>query len=97
MLTCNVKQFHYYRPEAAFVATGIEAKAAKDSGVAVVYQKDVEKLYYADALKIIVKESSGNLKTYPLLKYERSNASTCVNQRPIVSTRRKALKRRCFS
>ena len=72
------------RPEAAFVATGIEAKAAKDSGVAVVCEKDGE-VVYADALKIIVKESSGNLKTYPLLKYERSNASTCVNQRPIVS------------
>ncbi len=71
------------RPEAAFVATGIEAKAAKDSGVAVVCENDgvVE---YADALKIIVKEASGALKTYSLVKYERSNNSTCVNQKPIV-------------
>ena len=71
------------RPEAAYVATGIEAKAAKDSGVAIVCENDglVE---YADALKIIVKEKSGALKEYPLIKYERSNNSTCVNQKPIV-------------
>lgn len=71
------------RPEAAFVATGIEAKAAKDSGVAVVCEKDGE-VVYSDALKVVVKETSGALHTYPLLKYERSNSSTCVNQKPIV-------------
>ena len=72
------------RPEAAFVATGIEAKAAKDSGVAIVCEKDgvVE---YVDGLKIIIRENSGALKTYHLNKYERSNASTCVNQKPIVA------------
>ncbi|HNZ50844.1 MAG TPA: DNA-directed RNA polymerase subunit beta, partial [Bacilli bacterium] len=71
------------RPEAAYVATGIEAKAAKDSGVAVVCQGDgvVE---YVDAKKIIVREEGGHLREYPLLKYERSNHSTCVNQKPIV-------------
>lgn len=71
------------KPEAAYVATGIEAKAARDSGVAVICENDgiVE---YVDALKIILKEVSGGLKTYPLIKYERSNNSTCVNQRPIV-------------
>ena len=71
------------RPEAPFVATGIEEKAAKDSGVAVVSECDgvVE---YADALKIIVKADSGALKTYDLIKYDRSNHSTCVNQKPIV-------------
>ena len=73
------------RPEAPFVATGIEAKAAKDSGVAIVCEGDgvVE---YADALKIIVKEDSGALKEYSLIKYERSNNSTCVNQKPIVKS-----------
>ena len=72
------------KPEAAFVATGIEAKAAKDSGVAVVCEKDgvVE---YVDGLQIIIRENSGALKTYHLNKYERSNASTCVNQKPIVA------------
>ena len=71
------------RPEAPFVATGIEEKAAKDSGVAVVSECDgiVE---YVDALKIIVKADTGALKTYDLIKYDRSNHSTCVNQKPIV-------------
>lgn len=71
------------KPEAAYVATGIEAKAAKDSGVAIVCENDgvVE---YADALKIVVRENSGALKNYTLVKFERSNHSTCVNQKPIV-------------
>jgi len=71
------------RPEAAYVATGIEAKAAKDSGVAVVCENDglVE---YVDAKKIVIREKAGNLKEYVLIKYERSNHSTCVNQKPIV-------------
>ena len=71
------------RPEAPFVATGIEEKAAKDSGVAIVSESDgvVE---YADALKIIVKSDNGSLKKYDLVKYDRSNHSTCVNQKPIV-------------
>jgi DNA-directed RNA polymerase subunit beta len=70
-------------PESAYVATGIEAKAAKDSGVAVVCQGDgvVE---FVDAKKIIVREEAGHLREYTLLKYERSNHSTCVNQKPIV-------------
>ncbi len=73
------------KPEAPFVATGIEAKAAKDSGVACVSESSgvVE---YVDALKIIVKEDGGALKQYDLIKYDRSNHSTCVNQRPIVVT-----------
>ena len=71
------------RPEAPFVATGIEEKAAKDSGVAIVSESDgiVE---YVDALKIIVKSDNGALKKYDLIKYDRSNHSTCVNQKPIV-------------
>lgn len=71
------------RPQAPYVATGIEAKAARDSGVAVVCENDGI-VTYADALKIIVKENFGALKTYNLIKFERSNHSTCVNQRPIV-------------
>ena len=71
------------RPQAPFVATGIEAKAAKDSGVAIVCENDGV-VTYADALKIIVKENFGALKTYNLIKFERSNHSTCVNQKPIV-------------
>ena len=72
------------KPEAAFVATGIEDKAAKDSGVAVVCEQDGV-VQFVDAKKIIVLENDGKLKTYPLIKYERSNHSTCVNQKPIVN------------
>ena len=70
-------------PESAYVATGIEAKAAKDSGVAVICEKDgiVE---YVDALKVVIREDTGFLRTYSLIKFERSNHSTCVNQKPIV-------------
>ncbi|MFA6627088.1 MAG: DNA-directed RNA polymerase subunit beta, partial [Bacilli bacterium] len=73
------------KPEAAYVATGIEAKAAHDSGIAVVCEGDGY-VQYADALKIVILQNDGTLKTYPLVKFERSNHSTCVNQRPIVET-----------
>ncbi len=71
------------KPEAPFVGTGIEYKAAKDSGVAICSDVDgvVE---YVDGLKIVVRDMKGDLHTYELNKYERSNHSTCVNQRPIV-------------
>ena len=71
------------KPEAAFVATGIEGKAAADSGVAVVSDCDGE-VIYSDALKVIVKADSGEIKEHILNKFERSNNSTCINQRPIV-------------
>ncbi|MDY0064157.1 MAG: DNA-directed RNA polymerase subunit beta [Bacilli bacterium] len=74
------------KPEAPYVATGIEAKAAKDSGVAVVCEADGI-IQYVDSGKIIVLENSGKLKTYPLIKFERSNHSTCVNQKPIVKAK----------
>lgn len=70
-------------PEAPIVATGIEAKAAKDSGVAIICQAEGI-VKYADANKVIVQENSGKLTTYPLIKFDRSNNSTCVNQKPIV-------------
>ena len=71
------------KPEAPYVGTGIEYKAAKDSGVAICSDVDgvVE---YVDGLKIIVRDMKGEKHHYELNKYERSNHSTCVNQRPIV-------------
>ncbi|MCM1260235.1 MAG: DNA-directed RNA polymerase subunit beta [Prevotella sp.] len=71
------------KPEAPFVGTGIEYKAAKDSGVAICADCDgvVE---YVDGLNIIVRDAKGTKHTYEMNKYERSNHSTCVNQRPIV-------------
>ena len=70
-------------PEAPFVGTGIEAKAAHDSGVACICENDGV-VIYVDAQKIIVQEDSGALHEYKLIKYDRSNHSTCVNQKPIV-------------
>ncbi len=71
------------RTEAPIVGTGIEYKAARDSGVSVLSQGPgvVE---YVDADKIIVKHDNGETITYELLKYRRSNQGTCINQVPIV-------------
>lgn len=71
------------KPEAPYVATGIEAKAAKDSGVALICEADGV-VTYVDALKITVQETQGGLRNYHLIKFERSNHSTCINQKPIV-------------
>ncbi|MGI6768978.1 MAG: DNA-directed RNA polymerase subunit beta [Bacilli bacterium] len=72
------------QPEAPFVGTGIEAKAAHDSGVAVI--SDVEGVVeFVDAKKIVIRTKQGILKEYYLIKYDRSNHSTVINQRPIVS------------
>ena len=71
--------------EAPYVATGVEAQAAHDSGVCVVAKADgvVE---YVDAERIIVKRDDGTGKDeYELLKYKRSNQGTCINQKPIVA------------
>ncbi|WP_083238926.1 DNA-directed RNA polymerase subunit beta [Caloranaerobacter ferrireducens] len=72
------------KPEAPIVGTGMEHKAAKDSGVAVVAKNDgvVTKV---SATEIVVKRDlDGMFDTYKLLKFKRSNQGTCINQRPIV-------------
>ncbi len=69
--------------ENPIVGTGMEYKACVDSGVAVVSEAPgvVEKV---SADEIVVREDNGELRTYPLIKFKRSNAGTCTNQRPIV-------------
>ena len=79
------------KPEAPFVGTGIEYKAAKDSGVAVCSLTDGV-VQYVDANTIKVLDTEGKLHEYTLNKYERSNNSTCVNQRPIVEPLEKVKK-----
>jgi len=71
------------KPEAPIIGTGIEYKAARDSGVVVIAKNDgvVEKV---SANEIIVRTKDGKKDTYKLLKYMRSNQGTCINQRPIV-------------
>ena len=70
--------------QAPIVATGIEHKCAVDSGVVVLAEDDGE-VIRADAQNITVKYDSGDIKSYKLIKFARSNQGTCVNQRPIVS------------
>ena len=72
------------RPEAAYVATGIEYKAARDSGVCLLAREDgyVKKV---SADTIVIEDDLHETHTYKLIKFARSNQSTCINQRPIVS------------
>jgi len=70
--------------ESAVVGTGMEQKAAEDSGVCVLAEEDgtVES---ACADRIVVKGDDGVRKDYKLIKFARSNQGTCINQRPIVN------------
>ena len=71
--------------EAPIVGTGIEHKAAKDSGV-VIIARHSGTIDFVDADKIVVLRDDGEGKDeYNLLKFKRSNQGTCINQRPIVT------------
>ncbi len=69
--------------EAPVVGTGMEEKAAVDSGVCVIAEEDgvVER---STSTEIHIRQNDGNLKKYKLAKFVRSNQSNCYNQRPIV-------------
>ncbi|NCB28249.1 MAG: DNA-directed RNA polymerase subunit beta [Clostridia bacterium] len=69
--------------EAPFVATGMEYKAAVDSGTIPLAEGDGV-VSYSSAREVRVKYDLGNEKSYPLTKFMRSNQSTCINMRPIV-------------
>ncbi len=70
--------------DSPIVGTGMEYKAAKDSGIAIVAKNSgvVERLC---ADEIVIKTDSGQRDTYHLIKFQRSNQGTCMNQRPIVN------------
>lgn len=71
--------------EAPFVGTGMEYKAARDSGV-VILAKNAGTIEFVDADKIVIRRDDDNrTDEYKLLKFKRSNQGTCINQRPIVS------------
>jgi DNA-directed RNA polymerase subunit beta len=72
------------RTEAPFVGTGMEYKAAVDSGVVVVAAR-AGYVEYVDADSVRVRTDEGALDTYRLIKFARSNQGTCMNQRPVVS------------
>ena len=72
------------RPEAPIVGTGMEHKICLDSEIVVLAEGDgvVTKV---DATAVTVRYDSGETKEYKLIKFLRSNHTTCINQRPIVS------------
>jgi DNA-directed RNA polymerase subunit beta len=71
------------RTESPVVGTGMEGKAARDSGVLVIAEKDgvVDRV---TAHEIVVRYDDHSVATYRLQKFARSNQGTCINQRPIV-------------
>ena len=70
--------------ESPIVGTGIEARAAEDSGLIILSEEDGE-VKRVDGATIEIKEKKGDTRSYPLTKFLRSNASTCINQRPIIN------------
>ena len=72
------------RPEAPLVGTGMEWVAGQDSGVCILAKRagTVERV---TGRQIIVRADNGELDTYDIIKFMRSNQSTCINQHPIVS------------
>jgi DNA-directed RNA polymerase subunit beta len=73
------------RPQAPVIGTGMEYRAAKDSGGCVLARNHGE-VTAADAHQVVIKHDDDGLEhVYDLLKFTRSNAGTCINQRPIVA------------
>ena len=72
------------KTEAPVVGTGMEYKAAYDSGVVVIAKRGGE-VVSLDAKTIEIKTAGGEIDKYELIKYQGSNQGTCINQKPIVS------------
>jgi DNA-directed RNA polymerase subunit beta len=69
------------KPDAPIIGTGVEGRAAKDSGQVVVAQAAGE-VIAVDGKRITVKEDDGGIRVYEVNKFQRTNSSTCLNQRP---------------
>ena len=76
------------KPENPIVATGMEYKAAIDSGV-VVLAKRAGEVTYVSADYIKIRAKNGEIDEYKLIKFLRSNHGTCINQKPIVAVGQK--------
>ncbi|MEK7649170.1 MAG: DNA-directed RNA polymerase subunit beta [Patescibacteria group bacterium] len=72
------------RPQSPVVGTGIEGRSAYDSGRMIISEDDGV-VVGVEADQINVQTKDGEVKSYSLQKFQRSNASTCLNQKPIVS------------
>lgn len=79
------------RTQAPLVGTGMEYKAARDSGV-VILAKNSGTVERVTADQIRIRTENGGLDSYKLLKYLRSNQGTCINQKPIVTKGEKVTK-----
>ncbi len=71
------------KPDPPIVGTGLEERAARDSG-SVVIAKKAGTVVECDASRIVVEENDGERTEYKLQKFARTNMSTCINQRPLV-------------
>ncbi|MBQ2613995.1 MAG: DNA-directed RNA polymerase subunit beta [Clostridia bacterium] len=71
-------------PESPIVGTGMEYKAARDSGVCIL-AKEAGVVEKVSADEIVIRNENKELDTYKLTKFTRSNQGTCINQRPIVN------------
>ncbi len=78
-------------PEAPIVATGIEERAAKDTGRIIMAPEDGH-IKAVDAEKIVFKNNKGKEKIFPLVRFSRTNQFTAFHQRPIVSLDQKVKK-----
>ena len=70
--------------EAPIIGTGLEYKAAKDSGAVIIAEHDGRAVSVSASQILIRRDDNGMIDKYPLLKFKRSNSGTCVNQRPII-------------
>jgi DNA-directed RNA polymerase subunit beta len=71
------------QPEAPFVGTGLEGKVARDSGLVIIAPENGT-IKHVDASGIVLESDKGKEYEFAILKFARSNAFTCLNQRPIV-------------
>lgn len=79
-------------PEPPFVGTGMEQKAAYDSGVLVKSKYDGEVVWVTSDLVKVKRDNSDQVDEYQLLKYQRTNQDTCYHQRPTVQVGEKVKK-----
>ena len=77
--------------EKPIVGTGVEYRAANDSGITIIANESGT-VQRVTGDEIIIKNKNGNTDTYKLRKFKRTNGGTCINQRPIVKTGEKVIK-----
>lgn len=73
------------KTEAPIIGTGMEYKAAKDSGVVVIAKNDGVAISVEASKILIRRDDNGMIDSYKILKFIRSNQGTCINQRPIIN------------